>query len=177
VEENARAAVLRATRDLLDAMLVDNGLTPEEVICAWFSVTPDLDVAFPAQAARGDGWSHVPLFCSQEPGVVGALERCIRVLLLCESELPKQAVRHVYTGRARALRPDLARAAAGRKAPVKSLCRACCRNAPVAEASVAAHDDVALGGVDEAAAAAHAAPGSAGGNVGDGSVGAGGGGR
>jgi len=108
VEDACRDAILRETRALLDSMLRENGLSPDRVACAFFTMTHDLDSEYPARAAREGGWSLVPLFCAQEPRVRGALERCIRVLLLCECDIPRDAVRHVYLGRARSLRPDLA---------------------------------------------------------------------
>jgi hypothetical protein len=66
-----------------------------------------LDAAYPARAAREMGWMHTPLLCMQEMAVVGSLPRCIRVLVLWNTERPPDQVRHVYLGKARALRPDL----------------------------------------------------------------------
>ena len=45
---------------------------------------------------------------AQEIPVAGALPRCIRVLLLWNTDIPQQAVRHIYLREAAALRPDLA---------------------------------------------------------------------
>jgi chorismate mutase len=72
-----------------------------------FTATSDLDAAYPARAAREMGWVHVPLLCMQEMAVVGSLPRCIRVLVLWNTDRPAGQVRHVYLRRARALRPDL----------------------------------------------------------------------
>jgi len=70
-------------------------------------MTGDLSSVYPARAAREMGWDLVPLMCTQEIPVSGGLERCIRVLLLWNTELPQAAVRHVYLGAATSLRPDL----------------------------------------------------------------------
>ena len=35
------------------------------------------------------------------------MPRCIRALVLWNTELPAERIRHVYLGEARALRPDL----------------------------------------------------------------------
>lgn len=76
-------AVHEATARLLDAMLTRNRLRTGSVIFAFFTVTSDLDAAFPATAARTMGWDSVPMMCALEIPVEGALAKCIRVLLLC----------------------------------------------------------------------------------------------
>jgi chorismate mutase len=93
-----------ATRELLEAILAQNpDLTPEEIASAIFTVTDDLSAAYPARAARQIGWVHTPLMCAREIPV----PRCIRVLLLWNTDLPPSAIRHVYLGEAAQLRPDL----------------------------------------------------------------------
>ena len=72
-----------------------------------FTVTDDLRAEFPARAARELGWTDVPLLCTVEIPVPGALRRCIRVLMHVETDRPRGAIRHVYLGDARGLRPDL----------------------------------------------------------------------
>ena len=103
-------AIWIATRELLTAVQSANpGLSTADLASVWFSVTPDLKSAYPAAAARQMGWTHVPLMCVQEMDVPGSLARCIRVLLHWNTELPQEAVRHVFLGEAASLRPDLAR--------------------------------------------------------------------
>ncbi len=107
-EENTPDAILEATRKLLQALLSANPLLqPEEVASALFTVTPDLNAAYPARAARDLGWSQVPLMCAQEIPAPGALPRCVRVLLHWNTDLPQSAIRPVYLGAAAGLRPDL----------------------------------------------------------------------
>jgi chorismate mutase len=79
----------------------------EEVASAIFTVTSDLTATYPAEAARGLGWTQVPLLCTQEILVPGSLLRCIRVLLHWNTELPQSAIQPVYLGAAASLRPDL----------------------------------------------------------------------
>jgi chorismate mutase len=78
-------------------------------------VTPDLTAAFPALAARQMGWLEVPLLCTMEVPVPGALARCIRVLVHVESSRSRHDIEHVYLGAAEVLRPDLS--AAPRQGP------------------------------------------------------------
>jgi chorismate mutase len=53
------------------------------------------------------GLSNTPLMCMQEIPVPGDVERCIRILVLYNTDTPQDAVRHVYLREARRLRPDL----------------------------------------------------------------------
>ena len=105
---NQPADITEATRELLAAILAANpGLQPQDLASALFTVTEDLSAAYPAAAARELGWTDVPLISAREIPVPGGLERCIRVLLHWNTDLPQSAIRHVYLGAAAALRPDL----------------------------------------------------------------------
>lgn len=108
VDVNSPEAILSATRELLQELTAANGLDPADLAGAIFTVTPDLNAAFPAQAARELGWTYVPLLCAQEIDVPGALPGCVRVLLLWNTEKPPSEIVHVYLRKARNLRPDLA---------------------------------------------------------------------
>jgi chorismate mutase len=108
VETNDAAAIVAATREMLERIVADNGLAVEDIACVIFTATPDLDTGYPARAAREMGWMIMPLLCEQEMVVKGGMPRCIRALLLWNTDLPADQVRHVYIGKARALRPDLA---------------------------------------------------------------------
>ncbi len=105
--ENSVEGILGATRQLLEAMVRANGIRPEEVASIFFTVTPDLNAAFPALAARRMGWLQVPLLCAQEVPVPDDLPRCIRILLHWNTLRRPEEIVHVYLGAAAALRPDL----------------------------------------------------------------------
>jgi chorismate mutase len=101
-------AVLRATRQLLEAMLEANPkLKPEDLASVIFTVTPDLSSEYPAKAARELGWRDVPLLCTCEIPVPGGLPRIVRALAHWNTELPQNSIKHVYLGEAIHLRPDL----------------------------------------------------------------------
>ena len=107
VEIDSAPAILEATHQLLAGMVEANQIDSADVASAIFTVTPDLTAAFPARAARDLGWQHVPLLDAQEVPVPGSLPRCIRVLLLWNTERSQEEIRHVYLGQAASLRPDL----------------------------------------------------------------------
>ncbi len=107
VEANTAEAILDATGELLAAMVEANGLAAEDIASALFTVTADLDAAFPAQAARQLGWHQVPLLDAIEIPVPGSLPRCVRVLLHWNTSRGQAEIRHVYLRGAAGLRPDL----------------------------------------------------------------------
>jgi len=105
---NREDEILAATRELLEYLVKANDMRPEDIASAILTVTPDLDAAFPAKAARQMGWSRVPLMCAQEIAVPGALPRCIRVLVHWNTEKAQSEIVHGYLRGATSLRPDLA---------------------------------------------------------------------
>lgn len=100
--------ILQATRELLEEILEENeGMEPEDVASAIFTVTDDLASTFPAQAAREMGWSLVPMLCAREIPVPNSLSRVIRVLVHWNTDVPQSGITHVYLRGAVKLRPDL----------------------------------------------------------------------
>jgi chorismate mutase len=104
VEVNEESAIIAATNELLDKLVEVNNLDIEDIAYVFFTATPDLDTAYPARAARMMGWTETPLLCLQEMAVQQSLPRCIRVLLVWNTDLPADQIQHVYLGRARNLR-------------------------------------------------------------------------
>jgi chorismate mutase len=109
VERNDADAILASTQDLMERLVAENSLRPEEVVSAIFTCTEDLNAEFPAVAARQMGWDRVPLLCAREVRVPGSLPRVIRVLLHYYAE-EGHVARHVYLGDAQKLRLDLSAA-------------------------------------------------------------------
>ncbi len=108
VDTNTEQAILDATAGLLEQMARANEVEVDDIAGVIFTVTPDLTAAFPAEAGRRlPGWTQVPLMCAQEIPVPGALERCIRVLMLVNTTKTIDEIRHVYLRDAERLRPDL----------------------------------------------------------------------
>jgi chorismate mutase len=105
---NTAEAVDVATKELLLEIMKENGLSPEAVISVIFTVSPDLNAAFPASSAREAGFGEVPLLCGVEIDVPGALERTIRIMAHVESDRSKSEIAHIYLGAAKSLRRDIA---------------------------------------------------------------------
>jgi len=105
VDANTTEAIEDATTEMLLEIQRRNEIGPDDVISAFFSLTPDLNATFPARAARFAGWQGIAMLDTVEVNVDGALPRTIRVLLHVDVERP---VRHAYLRGAKSLRPDLA---------------------------------------------------------------------
>lgn len=106
--ENSTEAIHSATARLLRDLLDANRIDASDVAAIFFTATPDLDAAFPATAARNMGLDTIPLFGSCELNPPGSIPRCVRVLILWNTEHPQTLIHHVYLGGAAALRPDWA---------------------------------------------------------------------
>ncbi len=108
VETNDAAEILTATDELLRTVITSNDLQPDDIVSAFFTVTNDLDAAFPARAAEMYGWNIVALLHATEIPVPGSLPRCIRLLVHAYTLRTRAEIKHCYLRRATVLRPDRA---------------------------------------------------------------------
>ena len=89
-------------------ILHTNNITPADIGAAIFSVTEDLTAAFPSTGARRlPGFDLVPLFDARQCAVEASLPRCIRALLLVDTNCSQKEMHHIYLRGAAGLRPDL----------------------------------------------------------------------
>jgi chorismate mutase len=108
VEQNEAQEILDATDELLRALIDANDLAPDDIVSAFFTVTNDIDAAFPARAAEDFGWNIVALLHATEIPVPGSLSRCIRLLVHAYTARSRAEIKHCYLRRATILRPDRA---------------------------------------------------------------------
>lgn len=107
VRQNTRGDILARSSELITEVLSRNGLSQEALISVVFTATSDLTAEFPAYAARQLGYTDVPLLCSTEIDVPGAMPRVLRLLALVETDQSRSEMRHVYLHGAAGLRRDL----------------------------------------------------------------------
>ena len=108
VGRNEKEEIWQAAQELVTEILRTNNITPADIGAAIFSVTEDLTAAFPSTGARRlPGFDLVPLFDARQCAVEDSLPRCIRALLLVNTDRSQTEVRHVYLRDAAHLRPDL----------------------------------------------------------------------
>lgn len=112
-EADSPEAITEATAELLRGLVEANSVHVDEIAFAYFTTTRDLVSEFPARAARELGWLDVPLLCGHDMDVPlpnpRAVGRCIRVLLLYNTERRQDEMRHLYLRGASAIKNDLDR--------------------------------------------------------------------
>ncbi len=96
VANNKKEEIVAVTRELLSEIEKKNQFKIEEIASVIFSSTKDLNAEFPAVAARELGWNDTPLLCTREIDVPGSLPKCIRILLLVNSDKKQNEVKHIY---------------------------------------------------------------------------------
>jgi chorismate mutase len=105
VSANNKERILAAAKKLLTEMTKANKIEIKDIAAIFFTTTPDLNAEFPAAATRELGWpSHLALICGHEMSVPNALSRCLRVLMLVNTEKGPEEIRHVYLGEAQKLK-------------------------------------------------------------------------
>ena len=104
---NTIEEIIKRTKELLTTLKRENDFKIEDIVSIFFSITSDLNAAFPAKAVRELGWNKVPLFDMQEIDVPGSLPRCIRILIQINCSKSQQEIRHCYLRGAKILRKDL----------------------------------------------------------------------
>ncbi|HEY2271295.1 MAG TPA: chorismate mutase [Jatrophihabitantaceae bacterium] len=107
IDANERELILEGTSELVREMLGRNELTNDDLISIVFTATPDLTAEFPAYAARLMGMTDIPLLCTTEIAVPGAMPRVLRLLAHVETSRSRSEIAHPYLRGAAALRRDL----------------------------------------------------------------------
>ena len=108
VRRNEKEEIWRAAQELITQLLRMNAITTADIGAAIFSATEDLTAAFPTAGVRRiAGFDRVPLFDARQCAIEDSLPRCIRILLLVNTEMPQADIHHVYLRDAACLRPDL----------------------------------------------------------------------
>src|SRR5574344_1533380 len=107
VDNNSEDAIKSATIELLWEMVKKNQIIIKNISHVIFTLTEDLNSAFPAKFARLElGFNEVAMMCFHELSVPNSLQKCLRILIVlnCEDDfIPKP----VYLKGAKELRPDL----------------------------------------------------------------------
>ncbi len=107
VSKNSKNDILSSTRELLREIIRVNKIRADDIASIIFTSTSDLNAEFPATAARSLGLKATPLLCAREINVPGSLRKCIRILMLVNSDKAQSSIKHVYLRSAKILREDL----------------------------------------------------------------------
>jgi chorismate mutase len=107
LEQDEREHLIERTQELIGQLFERNGLHEDDLVSIVFTATSDVHSAYPAEAAREAGITHVPLLCARELEIDGGIPRCIRVLVHAYTTQSQRELRHPYLHAARQLRTDL----------------------------------------------------------------------
>lgn len=107
VEENNNKLIIKNTELLLNRIIAKNNINNKDIISILFTATNDLNEEYPAKAARDIGLIDCSLLCFQEMNVKNSLKRCIRILMMLNSDIKQNKVNHIYLKGAKVLRKDL----------------------------------------------------------------------
>jgi chorismate mutase len=114
VSANTKESILAATEELLVEMAQVNEIEIKNIAAIFFTTTPDLDTEFPAVATRKLGWpSSLALLCGHEMNVSSDLPRCLRIMMLVNTEKELEEITHVYLGEAKRLKDKTALSTGG----------------------------------------------------------------
>lgn len=87
VESNSESALEDATLELLSELIKTNNIDKNLISHVIFTLTEDLNVAFPAKFARNKlEWVDVAMMCFHELNVPNSLSMCLRVLIVLNCE-------------------------------------------------------------------------------------------
>jgi chorismate mutase len=95
LEVDERDHLIARTQEVMSAIFERNGLTEDDLISIVFTATSDIHSAFPAEAAREAGFTHVPLMCARELEIDGGIARCVRLLIHAYTDRAARDLRHV----------------------------------------------------------------------------------
>lgn len=108
VENNDIEAIRQATLELLKEILHTNKVDTKDISHVIFTMTKDLNAAFPAKFARENlNFSQVPMMCYNELDVQNSMPMCLRVLMVVNSSKTQDQIKHIYLKEAKKLRPDV----------------------------------------------------------------------
>lgn len=107
LDHDERDHLMARTQELIAELFARNDLSEEDLVSIVFTATDDISSAFPAEAARRAGITHVPLLCAKELEIDGGIPRAIRILVHAYTDRDPHDLRHPYLHGARQLRTDL----------------------------------------------------------------------
>ena len=110
--ENTAESIQKNVCEMCLRLFSENRLARGNFVSIQFTITDDLDAMNPAMALRKgqDDFdvSQIPLFCSQEPKIMGSPKKMIRVLVTAYMDENSKPI-PVYINGGEKLRPDFAK--------------------------------------------------------------------
>ncbi len=109
IDNNTPNEIKKAVIELIDTIKERNSFEDEDISHVIFTLTEDINCLYPAKAAREEynSWKYVPMMCFNEMKIENSLEKCLRILIVINTEIKQNEIKHVYLKGASQLRKDL----------------------------------------------------------------------
>ena len=109
IENDTIADVKDAVITLISEIQKANNYKNEDISHVIFTLTRDIKCVYPAKIAREEftDWKYVPMVCFNEMDIENSLQKCLRILIVINTELAQKDIKHVYLKGAGKLREDL----------------------------------------------------------------------
>lgn len=108
LEQDTTEQLEKATVELYSKIIEANEVKTEDISHIIFTLTKDLKCAFPAKFLRENfDIPFVPMMCFNELDVEASLEKCLRILIVVNTNKRQDEIKHIYLGGAKVLRKDL----------------------------------------------------------------------
>lgn len=108
VDEDSQDLLEKAAVELYSKMIEANSVNTEDISHIIFTMTKDLKSAFPAKFIRRNfKIQYVPLLCVNEMDIEPSLKKCLRILMVVNTDKKQDEIKHIYLGAAKILRSDL----------------------------------------------------------------------
>ncbi len=104
-ENDVRKAVI----ELISEIKKKNEFDDSDISSVLFTLTDDIKCIYPAKIAREEfkNWDKVPMMCVQEMKIENSLPKCMRTLIVINTTLSQDKIKHVYLKGAEVLRKDI----------------------------------------------------------------------
>lgn len=108
VDEDSQESLEKAAVELYSKIIETNQVETENISHIIFTMTKDLKSAFPAKFIRRNfNIQYVPLICVNEMDIEPSLKKCLRMLVVVNTDKKQNEIKHIYLGAAKILRSDL----------------------------------------------------------------------
>lgn len=110
VENDTVDDIKNSTIELFGEIIKQNNVEIENISHVLFTMTKDIKSAFPARFVRENFEAQfLPMMCVNELDIEPSLCKCIRVLVVVNTDKKQNEIVPIYLKGAKVLRPDLAK--------------------------------------------------------------------
>ncbi|MCD7879167.1 MAG: chorismate mutase [Candidatus Gastranaerophilales bacterium] len=109
IEANNEQCVRSGVKEIISEIKKQNSFKDEDISYVIFTLTGDIDCVYPAKIAREEflDWKYVPMLCTNELRIENSISKCLRILIVINTNLEQNRIKHVYLKGAAELRKDL----------------------------------------------------------------------